>query len=117
MSNETQALQDIKAGDSVIVRSSGYGRTLYKRVVTKITATQIVCDEYRYYRETGKEVGARNNLYAGADQLLLLTDELDKQCQHQENLEYIASINFKTLDDATLQAVVDALKSAKKVEA
>ncbi|CAB4130433.1 hypothetical protein UFOVP119_57 [uncultured Caudovirales phage] len=57
---DRQWLQELKAGDQVCV-NSGFGSEAYQTLtVTKITATQIVCDNYlRYAKKDGYALGSR----------------------------------------------------------
>lgn len=51
-------IRDMKAGDKIAVVSNGYSGQNYRvATITKITATQVVTDDKRYNRETGKEIG------------------------------------------------------------
>ena len=110
--NNTESLQDVNVGDSVITKRSGMGSRyqLYKKAVTKVTATQIVVGDVRYNRETGKRLGENGDRWSSHEYLYALTPELEAEYSRQENLEYVKSVVFYKLDDATIQAVVDVLK-------
>ena len=56
---EEKKLEDLKEGDTVVIRSYGWASAPYRfKTITKITKTQIVCGDYRYRRDSGFLVGS-----------------------------------------------------------
>lgn len=71
---------DIKVGDQVIVKPSGYGRNWYLATVERVTATQFVADRCRFTKR-GWEVGRTGSHAARAD---VATPELIQQVQAEQ---------------------------------
>lgn len=101
-------LNELKAGDRVVV-STGYGyRREHLSSVTKVTATQIVCGTSRFKRSNGYVVGG--DTWNRACLVQPTTDVLERveERQLREKIEAIAKDKATTL--ATLRAMYATTK-------
>lgn len=110
-------LEEVKAGDLVIVRSSCvYGYNLQTRRVDRTTKTKIVVGNLEF-RRTGRQVGSRLWNSSSIEQA---TPELLKLAARQRRIHKIAErlrdLNHRhildRLDDKALDRLNDSLKAA-----
>lgn len=108
---------EIKAGDEIVV-ASAHGKYLLK-TVDRVTKTQIVVDNTKFYKDTGKEVSG-NSWYR--DSLFLPTDVVMKKVYayreylHKRQLViYLRDTNWDdefTLEDLiTISKFIEVTKS------
>lgn len=106
-------LEDVKEGDVLILRNCGWGVSLRKMVVTKVTKTQIVCGDTRYNKRTGYEVGSDSYSRSYIDlpregdwvklDMQLATYKLQKVKVTEDNAKQILEF-LKTLEGGTNNA-------------
>lgn len=104
-------MESLKVGDLVYVRSDYY---LYKRLVAKLTATQIVLDSGdRFRRDNGRSV-AKASKWASQSLLYPPSPALEVEYQRTQDLRTISSVdNWKTLDNHKLSAIASILRDDK----
>jgi hypothetical protein len=118
MSESNEWLQNLKAGDSVIVKQSGSYRSESVKKVDRVTATQVAIGTTKYRRDNGREVGGSNRwgarwLYeATPEQVQRIRDE-----SRRDNLAYkLRDMQWSQVPLATLEAI-DALLTAQAAKA
>lgn len=114
---ETTWLQDLKAGDTVIVAGTDFHGNRTVGTVARVTPTQIIVGEERYSRETGRQRGDVVGWQRGW--LLEATPERLAACRHAELVATIGTAaargNLEKQPTATLEQVA-ALLAAKASE-
>lgn len=110
-------LQNLKAGDEVIVRR-GLGHTRnYISTIDKVTPTQIVIGESRYNRTTGRRRGDTGwnsaNLVEPTREALAIAREAARRELYTAKLR---TMNWAALPADALEAILTMIKNAEQIK-
>lgn len=109
-------LQNLKAGDPVIVRHSGIGRTADIEAVERTTATQIIVRGRKYSRDRGSEMG-RSSKWSWsrlAEATSEAVSEIRDTKRHGALAHKLNEMRWRDLPLEVLEAVDAVLEEAKE---
>lgn len=102
---------NVKVGDKVFFNPDNFGSYPLIIVVTKITDTMIICNKYRFEKDTGNLVRNKDSFHF--PHIEILTKELLEQYNKNIILIRIQKIDFTTLTYAQLKEVEVLVKKFK----
>lgn len=105
-------LSDLKAGDEVVVKASGYYQVYERHTITRVTPTQIVIGPNRYRKSDGYRIGDGTGW--GTIRAYVITDEIRAEIRYRELVNHMKGQNWNSYPVQILEEIFEILKKAMK---
>ena len=104
-------LEELKVEDEVCYVENGFHNHKYIFKITKVTKTMITCNNTRFNRETGREVGSQG---WNVIEIKILTDELRKEIHKSGLLRFVRNYTPENLSFNALKKIHDIIMEDDK---
>lgn len=108
------SLQDVRAGDEVAIRPNGSYQKYERKIVDKVTPTQIVIGAWKYNKKSGRRIGD-GNVWSEA-YLYEMTPKIRDEIRHYELACALNGKNWIAYPLETLETVWAAVEAARKAK-
>lgn len=105
-------LSDLKAGDEVAVKASGYYQVHERHTITRVTPTQIVIGPNRYRKSDGYRIGDGTGW--GTIRAYVITDEIRAEIRKKELVDCMKGQNWSVYTIEALAEIFEILKKARE---